>query len=126
MDDERAELAEELKVKYAKSTDTTQRGKVVDAKIKALSSEADDAKATKKKLAQDVRQAAKRKTWLEMDIADGRSQREALAACGARSSLSLTSTSIALNSEMKCRRRTASEVSHAVCQWLVSESGVSQ
>ena len=79
LDDERAELAEELKVKYAKSTDTTQRGKAVDAKIKALSSEADDAKATKKKLAQDVRQAAKRKTRLEMDIADGRSQREALA-----------------------------------------------
>ena len=29
LDDERAELAEELKVKYAKSTDTTQRGKAV-------------------------------------------------------------------------------------------------
>ena len=32
LDDERAELAEELKVKYAKSTDTTQRGKAVQRK----------------------------------------------------------------------------------------------
>jgi structural maintenance of chromosome 3 (chondroitin sulfate proteoglycan 6) len=80
LDEDRVELAEELKERYAKKTDLSDKTKDGDARIKALTAEKTNLDAKKKALDHELHQAAKTKTRREMDISDGNSQKEAMEA----------------------------------------------
>lgn len=72
LDDERAELAEQLKDEYSQKATDEEKGKDLENRVKDAKVEEGTLEVEKQRLAAEVREVSQRKNKLELDIVDGR------------------------------------------------------